>query len=157
MPLTYREMVCEDLPAAFEVRLSTVENDVTMEELAEDYGVTPSSLAESMQTSVKGWLCEDDDRVVGFAMADRWNGEVQVVAVLPSHEGRGIGKTLLDRVVDWLLACGCDEVWLLANPDPHIRATGFYEKLGWHATGEKRGGDHVLRFRRGPQTSGQVT
>ena len=148
MTLSFREMSTDDLPAAFRVRLSTIENAITMEELEEDYGITPESLALAMQSKVRGWLCEEDGEVIGFSMGDRSNGEVQVVAVLPAHEGRGIGKTLLAHVRDWLLTEGYDEIWLLANPDPHIRAAGFYKKLGWRATGVFKGEDEILRLGR---------
>lgn len=148
MTPTYREMRIGDLPAAFELRLSTVENAITLEELEIDYGITPQSLAEAMQSDVKGWLCEVSGEAVGFAMGDRANGEVQVVAVRPGYEGRGIGKALLARVRDWLFAEGHDEIWLLANPDPTIRAYGFYRKLGWRATGARKGDDEVMILRR---------
>ena len=148
MTLTYREMLPTDLPAVFELRVATRENAVTMEELEEDYGITPASLAAAMATSVKGWLCADGDRVVGFAMGDRSNGEVQVVAVRPGHEKKGIGQHLLSLVRDWLFAEGHSEIWLRSNPDPSVRAYGFYRRLGWRATGERRGEDEVLALSR---------
>ena len=149
MTLSFRQMETGDLPSAFSVRLSTEENAITMAELARDYGVTPESLAEAMKSTVKGWLCEDGGAVVGFAMGDRSNGEVQVVAVLPDYEGRGIGRQLLGQVQSWLFSQGHGEIWLRANPDPHIRATGFYKKLGWRATGQSIGDDEVLTLRQG--------
>ncbi|MCG8593495.1 MAG: GNAT family N-acetyltransferase, partial [Kiloniellales bacterium] len=79
---------------------------------------------------------------------DRSKGEVQVVAVLPDYEGRAIGKNLLDRVTAWLFSEGHQEIWLLSNPDPDVRAHGFYRKLGWHATGVRKGDDEVMVLRR---------
>ncbi len=149
MTLTYREMRISDIPAAFAVRFSTVENAITMEELESDYGVTPRSLSEAMKSHVKGWLCEDSGDVVGFAMGNGLNGEVQVVAVRPEYEGRGIGKSLLMRVQTWLYSKGHEEIWLLANPDPNIRAYGFYRKLGWQASGARRDDEEVMIRRSG--------
>ena len=148
MKFTYRQMQISDLPAALAVRLSTVENAITKEALESDYGITPQSLSEAMKSHVKGWLSEASGRVVGFAMGDRSNGEVQVVAVLPEYEGRGIGKSLLTRVQAWLFSEGHEAIWLLANPDPNIRAHGFYRKLGWRATGSLRQDDEVMKLRR---------
>ena len=146
--LQFREMSADDLPAVFELRVSTVENAITLEALERDYGITPESLAEAMKGEVRGWLCEVDGKVVGFSMGDRSNGEVQVVAVLPGYEGRGIGRGVLKRVQDWLYASGHEEIWLCANPDPDIRATGFYRKLGWRKTGRMKGEDEVLTRRK---------
>lgn len=41
MPLSYPKMEISDLSAVFAVRLASVENVVTMEDLEEDYGITP--------------------------------------------------------------------------------------------------------------------
>ena len=137
-----------DLAATTAVRLSTIENAITLEELESQYGITPQSMAEAMASDVKGWLCESCEKVVGFAMGDRSTGEVLVVAVLPDHEGRGIGKNVLAQVQTWLFSEGHDEIWLLANPDPNIRASGFYRKIGWRATGTLRNDDEVMKLRR---------
>ena len=151
MPVTYREMLVTDLPAVFELRVATRENAITLEELEEDYGITPASLAEAMAADVKGWLCEEEGLVVGFAMGDRSNGEVQVVAVRPGYEDRGIGKRLLGLVQTWLHEEGHQEIWLLSNPDSGVRAHGFYRKLGWQPTGERQGYDEVLRRTAAPE------
>ncbi len=137
----------DDLPAVFSVRLSTIENAITMSQLEEDYDITPKALAEAMNSHVRGWLCEDSGKVVGFSMGDRSRGEVQVVAVLPEYEGKDIGKNLLNRVQNWLFSEGHKEIWLCANPDRKTRAYGFYRKLGWQATGRMLGDNEVLAIR----------
>jgi ribosomal protein S18 acetylase RimI-like enzyme len=137
-----------DLPSVFALRLSTNENAITMEELEQDYGITPESLSEAMKLNMKGWLSEDSGNVVGIAMGDVSRGEVVVVAVHPEYERRGIGRHLLEHVQSWLFSEGHQEIWLLTNPDPNIRATGFYRRFGWHATGELRDGDEILKLQR---------
>ncbi len=146
MSLNYRQMLPEDVPAALTVRLSTRENAVTLDELREDYGVTPQSMADELRSHANGWVCEDDGKLVGFSMGNGLNGEIAVVAVAPEYEDRGIGKTVLARTQDWLFSLGHQEIWLLANPDSEIRATGFYEKLGWRATGVMKGHDQILKL-----------
>ena len=148
--LTYREMQISDLPAATAVRLSTVENAITVAELESQYGITPQSTAEAMTSHVKGWLCENSGKVVGFAMGDRLNGEVIVVAVLPEYEGRGIGKSVLAPVQTWLFTEGHEEFWLFSNPDPSIRSYGFYRYLGWRSTRTLPDDDEVLKLRKHP-------
>lgn len=146
MSLVFRTLTPADIPAVLEVRFSTRENAVTLEILRDHYGITPESLADALSGRVKGWLCEEHGKAVGFAMGDGATGEVQVVAVRPDHEGRGIGKRLLTMVQDWLFSEGHKEIWLLANPDPGIRASGFYRNLGWRKTGEIKGHDKVLKL-----------
>ena len=149
MTLKTRKVEIDGIPATFAVRLSTVENAVTMAELERDCDVTPHSLSEAMKSHVKGWVCEDAASIVGFAMGARSNGEVLVVAVCPEYERRGIGKSLLRHVQEWLFSEQHDEIWLLANPNPYIRARGFYRKLGWQATAAFKGNNELLKLGKG--------
>ncbi len=144
---SFREMTAADMPQVFDVRLATTENAVTIERL-EEKGVTPASLAAAIEASAKGWVCEEDDKIVGFAMGDSKSGEVTVLALLPRCEGRGIGKQLLLMVQDWLFASGHEEIWLVTSPDPVFRAYGFYQALGWRPTGEIIDGDEKFVLRR---------
>lgn len=130
-----------DMAATLEMRTRTRENAVTPQELAEVYGITPESAAEALRTTQAGWLCEDGGAVVGFAIGDRLTGEVVVLALLPDYERRGLGRALLGRVHDMLRAAGHRRAWLWANPDPAVRASGFYARAGYRPTGESLHGD----------------
>ena len=55
----------------------------------------------------------------------------------------------MELIQDWLWTCGHDEIWLLATPDPKLRASGFYEKLGWEKAGASDDGHEVLKLYRG--------
>ena len=131
-----REMVPDDSRRCFHIRARTRENALSEEQLREWYGLTPDSLAASFGDTLRGWVHEHDGEVVGFAMGDATEGEVTVIALLPEHEGRGVGKALLDRVTGWLLEQDCAIPWLLTTADPALRAYGFYRAQGWRATGE---------------------
>lgn len=148
MNLAFRAMTPDDLPATFDVRLSTVENAITMERLESDYGVTPERMADAMARDVKGWLCEDAGTAVAFAMGNVSSAEVLVVAVRPEYEGYGAGKGVLARVRDWLFSAGHEEIWLLTTPDPALRAYGFYRSLGWRGTGRIVREDGVMVLRK---------
>lgn len=135
-----------DIPATMEMRGRTRENAVTREEMERDYGITSEGVAADMRQGLFGWVVEAGGGIVGFAMGDTRNGEVVVVALLPPWEGRGIGRDLLTRVTSRLLDAGHDRLWLYGNPDPAVRASGFYERLGWRPTGEWHGTDVVLEW-----------
>jgi len=127
-----------DLSGIFEVRAATRENPLSRAALR-DLGITEESTAELLRTTHRGWLCEQKDRIVGFAIGDGKTGELWVIAVLPECEGRGVGQRLLDAVEDWLWSLGWSEVWLWTSPDQQKRAFAFYLKRGWIVSALKDG------------------
>jgi len=81
-------------------------------------------------------------------VADSATGEITFLAVLPSHEGQGIGRRLLSLVVNRLHMAGAQRIWLAAPSDPADRAYGFYRAVGWQATGDRTNkGDDILEPR----------
>jgi ribosomal protein S18 acetylase RimI-like enzyme len=128
--MKFREIEKIDVPDLFAVRTATAENALTLEQL-EQLGINEDSVSKMLGTSHRGWLCEVDNRIVAFAMGNKENGKMWVIAVLPNYEGRGIGSGLLRLVEDWLWSKGWDEIWLTTDVDTSLRAYGFYKKQGW--------------------------
>jgi ribosomal protein S18 acetylase RimI-like enzyme len=69
-------------------------------------------------------------RLVGFARCTG-DGVVEAtvwdVAVHPLYQGAGLGKQLMDYVLEQLRRMGVDRVSLFADPD----VVGFYQAQGW--------------------------
>jgi GNAT superfamily N-acetyltransferase len=128
--MNFREIVSNDVPALFDVRVAAKENSFSREALYAA-GITEESVRKMLQTTHQGWLCEDREKVVGFAMGDGQTGELWVIAVLPEFEGKGIGSRLLSLVEEWLWSTGHTELWLWTSIDPKLRAYSFYRKRGW--------------------------
>ena len=79
--------------------------------------------------------------------ADHWY--VMVVGVAPEAQGRGLGRALLQPVMDRALAAGLPCYLETAQPDN----VAFYEQLGFRkllATVEPQSGLRVWTFRRDP-------
>ena len=140
----FREICSDDMQSIFDVRVATWHNDRGSEELT-NLGITHESVRKMMEDSHRGWLCEVDSRVVGFAMGNKNTGEMWVIAVLKEHEGNGIGKRLLSLVEDWLFSEGWKEIWLTSDPDETIRAVGFYRHLGWSDWKIEPEGDRFMK------------
>ena len=129
--MSIRPVTAADIPALFRIRPRTRENALTLDQLR-SLGITPESVATWIQGSTSGWLWETSAReVVGFCMADRSEGELLVIALLPEYEGRGIGGQLMRRAEDWLSLSGCTRAWLTTDLDQTLRAYGFYRHRGW--------------------------
>ena len=139
-----REIRTDDIPSLFEVRIATWHNDRGREELSA-MGITHESVQRLLAESHRGWLCEVDSRVIGFAIGDKSNGEMWVIAVLKQYEGRGIGRRLLSLVESWLFSEGWNEIWLTTDPDETFRAVGFYRSCGWADWKIEPGGDRFMK------------
>lgn len=147
MPLHFRPATAEDIPACVTLRGRTRENAVSAERLAA-VGITVESWAGDVRSgALAGFVCVDEENIVGYCFGDKGSAEVVVLALLPPFEGRGVGKQLLDLVVDTLVAAGHGRLFLGCSADPATRSHGFYRHLGWVSTGTfDRGGDEVLEL-----------
>ncbi len=143
---TFRIIKPEDLPTIFDVRVATWHNDHGREELTQ-MGITIDSVTEMMRTTHRGWLCEVENNIVGFAMGNKQTAEMWVIAVLKDYEARGIGRALLTRVEDWLFEQGHQEAWLTTDPDETCRAVGFYRHCGWQDWKFEHGDRYMKKYR----------
>jgi len=144
--MNVRPIKTADVPALIELRGRTRENAILPERLRA-LGITPESVARQLATTHRGWLCEEEGRIAGFAIGDGATGELWVIAVLPEFEGRGIGSRLLSLVEEWLWSLAWKEIWLWTSADERLRAFAFYTAQGW-CKHELKDGNLYLRKRR---------
>ena len=127
--MRFQEIQPEDVKELIVLRTMVKENVLTMADLIR-LGVTEDEVMRKIQADHKGWLCRISERIVGFCIGNRHDGEMWVIAVLPELERRGIGRQLMILVQDWLFENN-DELWLTTEDNANNRAYGFYESLGW--------------------------
>ena len=120
----------KDIETLFEIRTSVRENYQSREEIAE-LGITPDSVAEMLQTDCQAWIAEIDNQPIGFAIANKTEKTILGLFVLPSFEGRGAVRALMQVTENWLWSHDIEEIWLLTDQNPKFRAYGFYLHLGW--------------------------
>ncbi|ART48857.1 GNAT family acetyltransferase [Acidovorax carolinensis] len=70
--------------------------------------------------------------LVGTAMAgyDGHRGSVYYLAVAPGHQQLAIGRSLMTRVEQQLLAMGCPKINVLVRTS-NVKVVAFYEKLDY--------------------------
>lgn len=73
----------------------------------------------------------DHGKAIGTARMQP-NGTIGRMAVLKQWRGRGVGKALLQALLDLAATQGLPRVTLSAQ----IHARGFYERAGFHVVGE---------------------
>ena len=86
--MTFREAVTDDIQQLSEVRMSVKENVLTNKSL-----VTDEHYREYLAVRGKGWVCEVNNVIAGFAIADIADDNVWALFVRPEYEQMGIGET----------------------------------------------------------------
>src|SRR5882724_10763570 len=147
MSLTYRLATPQDIAACIELRGKTRENSISVERLRAK-GVTLESWSGDVAAGrLRGYVCVDDEKLIGYCFGDPSSGEIVVLAILPEGEGKGIGKRLLGLVVHNLAESGRRRLFLGCSPNANFRSYGFYRHLGWKATGTLDAArDEVLEY-----------
>ncbi|QBH97459.1 GNAT family N-acetyltransferase [Limnobaculum zhutongyuii] len=120
----------DDVTEMFRVRLSVNDNKMTLEELSA-HGITHQSLPAMLINQGRGWVAEDQQQIVAFAMADATEASIFALFVEPDFEGLGIGRQLMIAAEQWLAEMGCAQIWLETDSNLNVRANGFYRYLGW--------------------------
>lgn len=82
---------------------------------------------------------DDGDNALGFltvhwipfVMLGSWEGYISDLFVRPSAGGMGIGKALVERIMEEGKRRGCMRLMLTNGKDKLSYKTDFYKKLGW--------------------------
>lgn len=135
--MTIREAVLTDIK-----QIQVVRNSVTENTLSDPNLVTDRDCAEFLTQRGKGWVCEIDNKIVGFSIADLKDNNIWALFVQPEFANRGIGRQLHDTMLDWYFTQTKTNVWL--GTSPNTRAETFYRKSGWAEVGTH--GKNEIKF-----------
>ncbi len=114
-------------------QIQVVRNLVNENRLSDPALVPDSDVENYITRRGKGWVCEMNDDVVGFAIADLVENNIWALFIHPDFERIGIGKKLLNEMMNWYFSKTDKTVWL--GTAPGTRAEMFYRKAGWKEVG----------------------
>lgn len=126
--MIYREAEIKDIPQIQIVRHAVKENRLSDPALVPDKDVE-----EYITNRGKGWVCETENKIVGFAIVDLVDNNVWALFIDPAFEAKGIGKKLHQKMMDWYFVNTKEKIWL--GTEPKSRAEKFYRMQGWTETG----------------------
>ena len=126
--MNYREAEIEDIKQIQIVRNSVKENTLSNPDL-----VTDQDCREFITNRGKGWVCEIEKQIVGFAIADLKDNNIWALFLKPEFEKKGIGRALHQIMLDWYFTQTKNTVWL--GTAFNTRAEKFYRKAGWREVG----------------------
>ncbi len=122
-----------------------IDKDLDRKRVAEYYAREASGYAERAERrerTLRVIVAEDSGNVVAYIVVAideanseqfglRW-GRIVSLAVDPDHQGRGIGKMLVARALDWLRSMGAAYVEVLTDQN-NVAAQRAYEANGFRA------------------------
>jgi len=132
--MIFREATTADIPQIQVVRNAVKENVLSNPNL-----VTDADCDHYINVRGKGWVCEIDNTIVGFSIADLQDHNIWALFVTPQHEGKGIGRQLHDMMLDWYFSTTKEKVWL--STAVAARAERFYHIAGWKDAGFTKSGE----------------
>ncbi|MFZ1785843.1 MAG: GNAT family N-acetyltransferase [Ferruginibacter sp.] len=135
--MIFREADIADIGQIQFVRHAVKENRLSDPSL-----VTDADVEEYMTKRGRGWVCEIQNTVIGFAIVDLIENNVWALFVLPEYEAMGIGKKLHRMMMDWYFIHTKEKIWL--GTEPGSRAEKFYRMQGWREAGIH--GKNELKF-----------
>jgi GNAT superfamily N-acetyltransferase len=135
--MIFREATIADIPQMQIVRHSVKENILSNPAL-----VTDKDCEDYLTSRGKGWVCENNGLVVGFAIVDLIDKNIWALFVHPDFEGKGIGKKLHDTMLGWYFNQTKETVWL--STAFNTKAENFYRKAGWKEVGKH--GKNEIKF-----------
>lgn len=121
---TFRQANSYDIPLMSAIRLAVRENI-----LSDPNRITQQMYEDYLELLGRGWVAEINGEIVGFSYADKTNSSIWALFILPTHEGKGLAKQLLNLATAWLFEQGNDCVRLSTGAE--TRADRFYSMQGW--------------------------
>jgi len=126
--MIFREAIVKDISQIQVVRNAVKENMLSNPALVPD-----SDVLYYISHRGKGWVCEIENNIVGFAIADLVDNNIWALFIDPEFEARGIGKQLHKIMLDWYFEQTQNTLWL--STGFNTRADEFYRRQGWKEAG----------------------
>ena len=124
---TLRQATVSDIPGIWEVRYSVSENTLTPGRLSDE------DVRVSIEDTGRGWVIEENGKIVAFAIGNAETGNVWALFVKPEAQGEGHGTRLHAAMIEWFRSQSVERLWLSTGTD--TKARKFYEKNGWICIG----------------------
>jgi len=135
----FREAKTNDIEKMHEVRMAVQEN-----KLSDPTLIKPEDYTLLLTERGKGWVCEVEGEIGGFAVVDLQEAKVWALFVKPDQEGNFMGRMLHDMLVSWCFSRGIPKLTLTTAPN--TRAEKFYLKSGWQQIGNKPNGEIIFEL-----------
>lgn len=93
---------------------------------------------DCLRAGYSAWVVEDGERIVGHGLMSVAAGECHIlnICVAPDYQGRGLGRQLMDHLLDLAVNYGASLALLEVRPS-NAAARALYDRLGFDEIGTR--------------------
>lgn len=130
----------EPMPFIRPMRVDDLSSVIVVEHNAYTHPWSEGILHDCLRVGYSCWVCELGSDIVGHAVMSIAVGEAHLlnICVAPAHQGRGLGRRLLKRVLRIARERDADTMFLEVRAS-NEGARWLYESEGFGEIGQRRG------------------
>jgi ribosomal-protein-alanine N-acetyltransferase len=104
------------------------------------YPWSRGNFSDSLDAGYSGWVYEEDGRIIGYAVLMLVLDEAHLlnISIARSHQGRGLGRALLEYMMQIARGHGAANIFLEVRPSNQA-AIHLYESTGFNEMAIRRG------------------
>lgn len=118
---------------------SDVDGVMAVETQVYEQGWTSGIFHDCLRVHYSCWVMVEEERVIGYGIMSAAAGEAHIlnVAVAPAEQGRGLGRSMMQFLLETACHHGADTAFLEVRPSNRI-ALRLYDSLGFNQVGVRR-------------------
>jgi ribosomal-protein-alanine N-acetyltransferase len=104
------------------------------------YPWSRGNFSDSLDAGYSGWVYEEEGRIIGYAVLMLVLDEAHLlnISIARSHQGRGLGRALLEYMMQIARGHGAANIFLEVRPSNQA-AIQLYESTGFNEMAIRRG------------------
>jgi ribosomal-protein-alanine N-acetyltransferase len=119
---------------------SDVEAVMVIEEQVYPHGWTAGIFHDCLRVHYSCWVMEQAGQLIGYGILSAGGGEAHIlnIAISPDCQGKGLGRQLMQFLLEAARHHGADTAFLEVRPSNRI-ALRLYDTMGFNQVGLRRG------------------
>lgn len=122
------------------MQLADLDAIMAIEPTIYPYPWSRGNFSDSLDAGYSGWVYEEQGRIIGYAMLMLVLDEAHLlnISIAKSHQGRGLGRALLEYMMQVARGHGAANMFLEVRPS-NLAAIRLYESTGFNEMAVRRG------------------
>jgi len=118
---------------------SDVDGVMAVENQVYEQGWTSGIFHDCLRVHYSCWVMVEEEQVIGYGIMSAAAGEAHIlnIAVVPAEQGRGLGRNMMQFLLETARHHGADTAFLEVRPSNRV-ALRLYDSVGFNQVGVRR-------------------